>query len=207
MKKKSILFIVCFAAALVSLALQRDEQDPALDKLAAYLTGHFHSGAQAAADSSYHEIHLHTERIWPERTDGYWLYVEQGAADSLNKPYHQRIYHVMRDTDTRLVSVVYEFTHPDKYAGGWEDPAVFEGLTPSDLQLRNGCEVWIEPEGAGFIGEKRAGDCTSKLRGANSATSIVEITSRSIRSWDKGYNSANLQTLVAGKGGYAFVRQ
>jgi len=30
-------------------------------------------------------------QIWEERTDGYWLYVEQAIAGYQDKPYRQRI--------------------------------------------------------------------------------------------------------------------
>ncbi|MFA0963205.1 chromophore lyase CpcT/CpeT [Roseivirga sp. BDSF3-8] len=207
MKKKLILFICCFAAALMSLALQVEQEDPELDRLAAHLTGHFHSGAQAAADSSYFEIHLHSERIWPMRRDGHWLYVEQAAAGSLGQPYRQRVYQVMRDSANQLVSLVYELPEPQNYIGAYKKPGAFEQLSPRQLLLRKGCEVWIEPSGNGFMGETQPGACGSSLRGASYATSMVRISSDSLHSWDRGYNHTNQQVWGAEKGAYVFVRQ
>lgn len=207
MKKKLILFFGCFAAALMSLALQVDHEDPELDRLAGYLTGHFHSGAQAAADSSYFEIHLRAERIWPMREDGYWLYIEQAAAGSLDKPYRQRVYHVMRDSAEGLVSVVYELPAPEDYIGAWREPALFQKTGPENLSLRKGCEVWIEAQGSGFIGQTRPGACGSSLRGASYATSVVKITNDTLQSWDRGYNNTNQQVWGAEKGAYVFIKE
>ena len=66
----------------------------ALRALATAMTGNFTSAEQAKADPDFKVIHLHIAPIWTERTDGPWLYMEQAAASSLDKPYRQRIYHL-----------------------------------------------------------------------------------------------------------------
>lgn len=207
MKRKLILFIGCLAATFVSLALQSDQQDPDLERVVRYMTGHFHSGAQAQEDSSYFEIHLNTARIWPGRTDGYWLYVEQAAAGSLQEPYRQRVYHVHRDRNEKIVSAVYELKDAAAYTGTYTTPEVFDELNPEKLQRREGCDVFIDSEGLAFTGSTVAGHCASKLRGSSYASSHVHITSDTLKSWDRGYNSNNEQVWGAEKGAYVFVRQ
>ena len=64
----------------------------AIEELVAMMSGSFSSGAQAAEDERFRDIRLQMRRVWPEREDGYWLYVEQAAAGAPGKPYRQRFY-------------------------------------------------------------------------------------------------------------------
>lgn len=68
--------------------------DPDMFELLEWMTGHFSSREQAAADSAYYDIRLHMVPIWPDRKDGHWLYVEQLMVG--RTPYRQRVYHVSR---------------------------------------------------------------------------------------------------------------
>ncbi|WP_337872991.1 CpcT/CpeT family chromophore lyase, partial [Ignavibacterium sp.] len=51
-----------------------------LDLLVSWMTGSFNSEEQSKNDSDYYNISLEMHRIWENRNDGYWLYVEQAVA-------------------------------------------------------------------------------------------------------------------------------
>ena len=85
-----------------------DMQLRAVSKL---MTGSFSSAEQAAADPEYRDIRLEMSQIWPARSDGVWLYVEQSAADA-PAPYRQRVYRLTRKDADSYVSDVY--TLPDE---------------------------------------------------------------------------------------------
>ena len=51
-----------------------------LDTLAGWMSGYFSSQQQAFKDSAYRDVRLHMVPIWKDRTDGYWLYVEQAVS-------------------------------------------------------------------------------------------------------------------------------
>ncbi len=181
-----------------------------VNELGNWMTGSFSSAAQAERDSeNYFDIRLETVRIWPERTDGIWLYVEQAAAGRLDKPYRQRVYRVHAQDEDTLASVVY--TLPDdplQYAGAWRTPAIFDDLTPDDLTIRTGCAIVLykAPNGS-YVGSTREKDCESELRGATYATSDVIITPAMLKSWDRGYNDRDEQVWGATEGPYEFVKQ
>lgn len=197
--------------------------DAELDRLVAMMTGSFSSAEQAAADKdNYLDIRLHMARIWPERTDGVWIYVEQAAAGRLDRPYRQRVYRVARaenapagdagphDLAPKSPAFVSEvFTLPGdavRFAGAWQDASKLGSLTPGELTPRSGCAVWLSPEGDGFTGGTRGGGCASDLRGASFATSQAVITPTGLRTWDRGYDAGGKQVWGAEKGPYEFKR-
>ncbi len=176
-------------------------------RLLGWMSGSFSSAAQAAADTSYFDIRLEMARIWPERTDGAWLYVEQAAASALARPYRQRVYRVTAEPGGVFRSAVFELPAPSRFAGAWRTPAALAALTPDSLLAREGCAVLLKAEGdSAFAGETPGRECLSSLRGASWASSKVRVTARGITSWDQGWNAAGEQVWGAEKGPYRFAR-
>lgn len=179
-----------------------------LEELATFMTGRFSSADQAKADpKNFFDIRLEVSRIWKDRTDGVWLYVEQAAADSLAKPYRQRIYHLTRLPEGRFQSVIYSFSGDAlRFAGAWKEPAKLEGLKPEHLEARKGCAVFLIHRDGRYLGSTRERECESALRGAAYATTEVEISSETLISWDRGYDTAGVQVWGAKTGGYRFQK-
>jgi hypothetical protein len=179
---------------------------PLADQVASMLEGSFSSSAQAAADSAYFDIRLVMARIWPDRGDGPWLYVEQAVAGATDRPYRQRVYRVT-DDGSRARSDVYTLRRPERFVGAWRDPGIFASLTPDSLALRDGCAVFLRPADAGgFIGGTEGNACRSDLRGAAYATSEIVLTPERLLSWDRGFDGSGAQVWGAEKGGYVFER-
>jgi hypothetical protein len=175
--------------------------------LAQCLSGSFSSAAQADLDSDYHVITLETVRIWPMNEDGAWLYVEQAAAESRDKPYRQRVYHLTRRNELIIVSEIYLLPDAEAMIGAWGDPSRFDALTPADLTVKDGCAVELERANEWtFGGATKERDCSSELHGASYATSEVMITPSWIESWDRGYDESDEQVWGAEKGPYRFVK-
>lgn len=178
-----------------------------LDLLASWMTGSFSSAEQAAADSAYFDIRLEMAPIWPERTEGRWLYVEQAAAPALDRPYRQRIYHLTQGSGGWFRSEVYLIPDPLRFAGAWREPARFDALAPDSLEVREGCAVLLRRTGDGaFSGSTLGAGCASDLRGASYATSEVTVRADRLVSWDRGFDAGGTQTWGAEGGGYIFLR-
>ena len=176
--------------------------------LAKMRTGSFSSAAQAAADADYHDIRLEVVEIWPERADGVWLYVEQAAAGSLDKPYRQRVYHLMRKDETKFTSDIYLLADEPAWAGAWREPARFAALGVDGLTLKEGCKTILERVNTyTFQGGTQEHDCPSELQGASYATTEVTVTPTFLKSWDRGYDGQNNLVWGAEKGPYVFVKQ
>ena len=200
------------AAILLTVGLPlaaRAEMPPgAFDTLVEWMTGSFSSTAQAAADSNYYDIRLEMVRIWPERTDGCWIYVEQAVAASLDKPYRQRVYHVVQLEDDLFKSEVYTLPDPQSVAGQWQDPALLADLGPTDLEERDGCAVFLrQDKGGEFAGGTIGRGCGSGLRGAAYATSEVVIGPDRLASWDRGFGAGGAQVWGAERGPYIFEKK
>ena len=188
---------------------QAPKPDKELDRLVQYMTGSFSSAEQAAADSAYFDIRLHMARIWRQRSasEGYWLYVEQAMATRADKPYRQRVYHVHRDAQRRLVSEVFELRQPLRFAGQYAQAEPLAGLGPDSLLPRQGCEIVLTSTAQGFAGRTGDRTCPSNLRGASYATSQVTLTEQVLESWDRGFDETGKQVWGAEKAGYHFVKQ
>lgn len=201
-------YVTIFSVILSSLAIGQQKLSSAdLADLHKRMTGSFSSAAQAAKDSAFFDIRLQMTSIWTDRTDGFWLYVEQAVASALTKPYRQRIYHVYQENDTTMASKVYEISSPLRFAGGGANPAMFNSLTLDSLIDRKGCAIYLHKNKEGnYTGSTPGKECLSSLRGATYATSEVVIYADKLISWDRGWDNADKQVWGAIKGGYEFVK-
>jgi len=178
-----------------------------LETLVYLMTGSFSSEKQAQADSTFLDIRLEMAPIWTEREDGYWLYVEQAAASSLERPYRQRVYHVTQVNDSTFSSKVYEIENPLRFAGVWEKQQPLAGLSPDSLLERTGCEIILTAESDSvFVGSTVDKNCLSELRGASYATSEVRIDPTGMTTWDRGWTDTDSQVWGSESGGYRFDR-
>lgn len=173
----------------------------------AWMTGSFTSREQAEADTNYLDIRLEMSPIWPERKDGYWLYVEQAVAGHLERPYRQRVYHVTRAADGSIVSDVYEIPEPLRFAGTWRSSDRLGELTPDSLQVKQGCSVVLTRTSEDmFAGGTVGRACLSDLDGAAYATSEVSLMPDRMITWDRGYDAGGNQVWGATGGGYVFKK-
>lgn len=192
------------------MSLQTQAATPGLEHLMKWMCGSYSSATQAAADSDYFHILLHMAPIWEERADGPWLYVEQAVAASADKPYRQRVYHLLEAGGERFVSEVLELPEPQtRFVGAWRDATLLASLGPDSLSLRKGCAVrlsWSE-DGQCYRGSTVEDACASSLRGAAYATSQVAVRADGLDSWDRGYDDHGLQVWGAKKGPYLFRKE
>jgi hypothetical protein len=188
----------------MSLAAQSPKPSKELRQLREWMVGSFSSAEQAAADSTFFDIRLEVVPIWQHRNDGIWLYVEQAAANMINKPYRQRIYQLTQQGE-RFISTIYTFPNPLQKAG---NVALVEQLTPDSLTTRSGCEVILVKKGkAAFEGSTVAKNCPSELRGATYATSEALIQQDAMVTLDRGYNAQDVQVWGSARGGYIFKKK
>lgn len=211
MKRMKLLLVLAFATVNTVLAQAAPAPpqvtDPDLQLLLGFMTGSFSSEEQARLDPDFFDIRLQVVRVWPERQDGYWLYVEQAAAESLDRPYRQRVYHLQRHDGSTIESMVFTMPEPLTYAGEWKKEVPLARLTPESLVRKRGCSIMLVKKGtAAFSGSIVAHECASDLRGAAYATSEVEINAQGMVTWDRGFAADGRQVWGASKGGYIFKK-
>lgn len=195
-----------FALFFFCVTAMSAQQDPDLDTLATYMSGSFSSQKQSLRDTSYLDVRLHMCRIWETRTDGVWIYVEQAMATTPDAPYRQRVYRLHRNEDRVLESAVYALPNPSAVVGACVDTAKLGTLTPEQLKLRDGCQVYLRESNGHFEGATEGMACGSELKGAAFASTEVKIYANAIISWDRGFSASGEQVWGATKGGYIFLR-
>ncbi len=197
-----LLLIACSDKRLTKTETPLDD----LSALAKLMSGKFSSEEQASQDTRFYNIRLVMIPIWEDDKNSKWLYVEQAAATNLEKPYRQRVYQLMQVQSHTFESKVYELPNPSKYIYAWEQPELFDSISPDSLIVREGCSVFLQKEGECFKGSTKENDCKSSLRGAAYATSIVSVCESQIESWDQGWSAEDKQVWGAEVGGYIFKK-
>lgn len=197
-----------FGLAILAATASLAAPDAGLERLAARMTGSFSSTLQSQTDERFRDVRLHVTRIWPERSDAVWLYVEQAMAEHLDAPYRQRVYRVTRGGERSFLSAVYELPDPGAVVGAWRQERPLANLAPDALLERPGCAVTLheDPEGT-FSGSTAERQCASVLRGATWASSEVRIDADGMTSWDRGFDAEGRQVWGSEAGPYRFVRQ
>ncbi len=195
----------CAAMSKNDSGPQAAASDPA-SGVAALMAGHYDSRDQSASDSGFYPISLAMIPIWPQRTDGHWLYVEQAVADSADKPYRQRVYRVSNGANGDVLSAVYTIDQSARFVQGWRNGAL-DDLTEAMLQPRAGCTVSLRAAGAAWRGATTGKDCASDLRGASYATAEVTLDGTGMRSWDRGHDATGKQVWGATTGPYIFIKR
>ncbi len=184
-------------------------KDSPFTLLKQYMSGSFSSELQSKNDSDYFDIRLRMEPIWRSTDSEFFLYVEQAMSTSLDKPYRQRIYRVVKESDDRFVSYIYNLNAPQRFTGKSGSDPVFTSITPDSLKVLEGCEVRLSYNAGSnqFEGSTGATSCPSTRSGASYTTSKVVIGPKGMNSWDQGWSAAGVQVWGATKGGYEFLKQ
>lgn len=206
---KNLLFVVIMIMVITSCMPKREicVKDNDLETLVSWMSGSFSSQEQAEADSDYFDIRLVMYPIWKDRTDGFWLYVEQAVHGYEHKPYRQRIYNVVRISADIFESRVFEINEPLKFAEEFKTEGFLGSLTPDSLTRKTGCAILLRRKCENvFMGNTVGKACESDLHGATHAVSEVTLTREYMESWDKGYNDEGEQIWGPEKGPYKFIK-
>jgi CpeT protein len=178
-----------------------------LEHLQVFLTGTFSNADQARNDQNFRPATLQIARIWSDRPDGPWLYLEQSLADAPAHPYRQAIYQLALRADGTLEAKIFDLPDLLTATGAWKDPSRLAGLSPDNLTLRTGCTLVLKHQSDGsFKGGTTGRDCASELRGATYSKVEAVITNVQITMWERGYNAADVQVWGSIHGGHVFKR-
>jgi hypothetical protein len=202
--------LVAFGVALwlVATSLQSQSDSPFV-LLRQYMSGSFSSELQSKNDSDYFDIRLRMEPIWNGSDTEFYLYVEQAMSTALDKPYRQRIYKVVKESEDRFTSYIYTVNAPQRFTGKKGNDDIFNLITPDSLKVLDGCEVKLSFNSKlnQFDGATAERTCPSTRSGATHTTSKVVISAKGMNSWDQGWNEAGVQVWGATKGGYEFLKK
>jgi hypothetical protein len=201
-------------AALIALqaAVPVPPEPPLTEAYAAQVVGLYSSAAQHRADPRYDEVEARIIRIWPERTDGVWLYQEQAIVnqDGLTreaaraKPYFQFVARIVPLGHGLLRRDNFRVSDRAKWAGVTAGDARLAALTPADLEAPS-CHNRLELVSPGYwIGKTES--CTNSYRGATMMDSRSISTPTGFVNWDRGLTATGEHVWGPRWGGYMFDR-
>lgn len=209
---KSITTILIIAVSAISFSFTSKKIDPPtkdkeLLQFAEMLIGNFTSEAQAQSDSDYYNISLSMTRIWSDRDDAIWLYVEQAMATKKDKPYRQRVYKLNHPSKGIFTSEIYTIKQAENFVDLQNDASKAAQVTTDLIEFKDGCTVTMKYEKGIYTGGTDADKCPSDLRGASYATTKITLKKGLLVSWDQGFDKEGKQVWGATKGGYQFVKK
>jgi hypothetical protein len=207
-----ILPLAAGLAAMLAASAAGAGVSPLVVSYAGAVIGQFSSAAQHRADPRYAEVEGAIVRIWPERTDGIWIYQEQaivsGAEDreaARKRPYFQRVGRLHDREDGTIGRETYAIREPGRFVGlgqpGYSGPP----LTPGDLG-EAGCPLVVEAAGHGFF-TGSSGSCPNSHRGAVSMRSVSVVAPDRFANWDRGFDAEGRLVWGPEAGGYVFDRR
>lgn len=199
--RHSLLLVLLSASAVFAA------DTASLDRFAAQFAGAFSSAEQALGDKNYRNVTVHCVRIWPQRTDGVWFYLEHALAEGLDQPYRQRVHQLVAADAGALELRVFTLDDPIKATGAWHESEPLAALTPERLTFHEGCSLHFRemPDGS-FVGATQGDGCANTLRGATHATCEVTLTAEKMTFWERGYSATRRQVWGPTNGGYVFKR-
>ena len=118
MKTAFLVFLILISSNVFA----QTEKD--FETLANWMQGAYTSEEQSKNDSDYYSISLKMIRIWNDRTDGYWFYVEQAALETITKPYRQRISHLVLE-EGRIKNIIFSLPDEHNFIGGYNNTLIF----------------------------------------------------------------------------------
>jgi hypothetical protein len=203
--------MICLLAVgigTLSAGAQQKLTDKEVDEVFQLMSGSFSNQAQAHNDTAFFDISLHSRPMWQDRQGEHWLYIELAMAGKVQEPYRQRVYSYSLFNDTTVACKVYSIKGDSKkYAGDWRKNQPLDGLTPDDLEAKDGCTIYFHRTGRSIYDGSTVGSgCANTMRGAAYATSVTHLDKVSMMTWDRGYDSSGKQVWGTTKGGYDFKK-
>ncbi|HCT2505584.1 TPA: chromophore lyase CpcT/CpeT [Aeromonas dhakensis] len=183
-------------------------QPASMEPLLSWFTGEFSSREQASYDSRFTSAELRLVEIWPGYKGFRWVYAEQFLTERAVRPFRQRIYRFSLVPDGRILMAELTMPRAIDFAGAWRRPELLDSLTPQQLSLRQGCEIWLTRQPSGeYAGHSKVGSCSTNFGGASTLVQYLWIGPHSVRLLDRAYDTDAHQRWGSPGEGYVYLRR
>ncbi|ATL94494.1 hypothetical protein CK911_18065 [Aeromonas sp. CU5] len=200
--------LLCSCLVLAGSAPQATPLKPGMEPLLSWLSGDFSSKEQAGYDSRFTSAELRLREIWPGYQGYRWVYAEQYLTLRSIRPFRQRVYRFSPAPDGRILMAELTMPRAIDFAGAWRQPALLDSLTPQQLSLRHGCEIWLSRTASGeYAGHTRVGHCATDFGGASTLVQHIWIGPNSIRLLDRAYDNQGGSRWGSPGEGYVYLRK
>lgn len=182
--------------------------DLSMEPLLSWFSGEFSSREQAGYDKRFTSAELRLVEIWPDYRGFRWVYAEQFLTERAVRPFRQRIYRFSPVPDGRILMAEFTMPRATDFAGAWRRPELLDTLTPQQLSLRQGCEIWLSRQLTGeYRGHSKVGSCATDFGGASTLVQYLWIGPNSIRLLDRAYDNEAHQRWGSPGEGYVYLRR
>lgn len=174
--------------------------------LSSWLPGVYESTNAKFQDEDLN-VTLHILPIWQERTDGKWFYIESNIINKMTKPFRQRILQFVATPSDHIRMYTYRIPRASDFAGAYFSPELLASLTPSQISIRNGCELDIKHKMTDiFVGESDHLTCISKARNDQLMTTFLSLSEYSLSYWNRGTNKNGRVVLGDEQAPMSFIK-
>ncbi|MCU0881365.1 MAG: chromophore lyase CpcT/CpeT [Hyphomonadaceae bacterium] len=180
------------------------------ESFAAQMAGSWTSAVQSA-HPVYDWVESEVVRIWPERTDGIWLYQENAILGpdaaapsepgSKDRPYFQVVIQVQPLDAHTIYTTTWRVLDRAGARGGWRNPAGFQRAWMGDPS----CPGVMRQVASGYW--EGGAECPNSWRGATRVLSRSVRTPDTYVNWDRGLDGAGNHVWGPRDGGYVFTRK
>ncbi|WP_421241390.1 chromophore lyase CpcT/CpeT [Aeromonas enteropelogenes] len=204
----AVLGLLCSCLALAGTPPGNGSPTSSMEPLLSWFSGEFSSKEQANYDSRFTSAELRLMEIWRGRQGYRWVYAEQYLTQRAVRPFRQRIYRFSPAPDGRILMAELTMPMATDFAGAWHNPALLDSLTPQQLSLRQGCEIWLARTFAGeYAGHTRVGHCATNFGGAATLVQHIWIGPNSVRLLDRAYDLKGKARWGSPGEGYVYLRR
>jgi hypothetical protein len=180
-----------------------------LQQLAEILPGSYDNSQQHQAfPKDFHHLRLEVQRIWSDRDDAVWLYVEQALYDLPEAPHHQWVYKIFRGERDTLIGEIYSLENASTAIRKGHDKAFWKEQHPNQLSLRQGCAIrFVRRCNGYFVGSTHGSACSSPVDRADFIQSQVAVSLDALKLWEQGFDAGGKKVWGPDKGAYLFDRR
>ncbi|MBW3807910.1 hypothetical protein GL273_19285 [Aeromonas jandaei] len=208
MTKLLVAVFGLFCSCLVSAGVSSRATVSGMEPLLSWFSGDFSSQEQARYDDRFTSAELRLVEVWRGYQGYRWVYAEQYLTLRAVRPFRQRIYRFSPSPDGRILMAELTMPRATDFAGAWHNPELLDSLTPQQLSLRRGCEIWLSRTPSGeYAGHTRVGHCATDFGGASTLVQHVWIGPNSVRLLDRAYDLAGKARWGSPGEGYVYLRR
>jgi len=165
-----------------------------LGLLTYYLVGTWDTIPQHEGYGDSTPLRMRVARLWPERADRYWFYLEEVSPADERHVLRQRILQFVHDG-----SVIHALTYrlpgnAADYAGEWRKEHPFAAVRPESLREIEGCRsVWNRVMEVAFAGGTEGDACPGDGPGVRNEHWDFSLSPTELRTWIRGLDAAGNQ--------------
>ncbi len=130
-----MVFFLLISCNKANVEVQEITKSDDYIKLAKWITGTY--------SNNINEIDLTMYPIWQNRSDGFWIYMEQSFSKN-KKAIIQRIYQLLELKDGLYEVIVYELPFESRFTECWKNEKPLETLNPVSLIHKTDCTIIIK---------------------------------------------------------------